>query len=98
MEEINKSFDREDLIEKLKNNDPKAEALMRDFKQSLQREYMSDTMSVYREIAKAYEEGGLLEKAKNAYYTARTYAEKSNDFVLVDELMEKVRSLPGNID
>ncbi len=91
-------FNTEDLIAKLKVGDPEAEILMRNYKSFLLEKYMSRNWEIYADIGKVYEEAGLLEKAKNSYYNAYAYAEKSSEVKRAGELFEKAKTLPGNID
>jgi hypothetical protein len=62
------------------------EMFLREFRSTLLAKHMSNTEEVHADIAKVYEGGGLLEKAKNAYYTAYAHAEKSSKFARAKEL------------
>lgn len=92
------SFNTKDLIAKLKVGDPDAGVLMRNYKSFLLKKYMSQNWEIYADMGKVYEEAGLLEKAKNAYYNAYAYAEKSSEVKRAKQLLEKAKTLPGNID
>jgi hypothetical protein len=59
---------------------------------------MSKLWEVHAGIGKLYEDAGLLEKAKNAYYNAYAHAEKSSEMDRAEELLAKSKSLPGEIE
>ena len=104
MEQI-KNFDVESLIEKLTNDDPQVEALIRDFKSYLKGKHPNSQLDQYAKLASVYKDAGnransekLLTIAKDLYYQAKRIAEESGEPAKAQMLMEEVRVLPGDIE
>jgi hypothetical protein len=105
MEQLEKAFDVESLVEKLTNNDPQAEVLIRNFKLHLKSKHPTSQLDQFAKLAAVYEDAGsrsnneqLLTTAKDLYYSAKRVAEEEGEPMKAQMLMEKVLSLPGEID
>lgn len=92
-------FNTNDLLEKLKSDDPRAVALILDFISHLKRKYsLTENRKIYHRVGQMYEAAGRLQEAKENYYTASRYAETEGDLVAQEMLLEQAHKLEGVID
>jgi hypothetical protein len=89
------SYNIEALTAQLKSGDNSG---IEDFKKYLDQKYPISPKDRYARLAAVYEEAGRLVEAKDNYYSAKRHAEEAGDHIQAAMLMDKVRSLPGEIE